>query len=514
MAFFSYAQADDQHDGGQLSEFRERLSAEVEVQTGRKFPIFQDLQDVYWGQDWDRRIKDSLDAVIFLIPMLTPSFFRSEYCREEVERFLVRERKLGRTDLILPVYYVSTRNQDDPALRKADPIAAELYRRQRADWRELRFEPYASTTARRALAALGTRLATIIEEITAGPPSTTPTQTARPPTRTTVPGTTIGPAPKSEPPTHVVDAYHRGDFPTISAAIEAAHPGDRIRVWPGLYQERLVVTKPLEILGDGARGDIEVQSTEGSVLHFAANIGRVSNLTLRRLNGGSGQGFAIDITQGRLELEGCDITSQSLSCVAIRNGADPRLRGNKIRDGAQAGVIVYAGGLGTLEDNEITGNGLSGVSIETGGDPTVRRNQIRDGRSCGVNVYDDGLGTIEDNDIVGNAFSGLEIDTGGRPTVRGNRITNNRENGVFIHKNGAGTIEDNDITSNAGTGVRLDHSSDVTIRGNRITGNQSYGVHVLRGSSGRVTDNVLTGNRFGPTSADRNAPTTLADNTT
>src|ERR1700761_8124753 len=149
MAFFSYAQADDRHDGGRLTDFRALLSAEVEVQTGIKFPIFQDIQDVTWGEDWDHRIKNSLEEALFLIPVLTPSFFRSDYCRDEVARFLVRERTLHRKDLILPVYYVSTPYQDEPEVRDGDPIAAELYRRQRADWRELRFEAAASTVTRR-----------------------------------------------------------------------------------------------------------------------------------------------------------------------------------------------------------------------------------------------------------------------------------------------------------------------------------------------------------------------------
>ena len=49
-----------------------------------------------------------------LLVSITPSFFRSPACRGEVERFLAREHELGRQDLILPVYYVST-----PELRES-----------------------------------------------------------------------------------------------------------------------------------------------------------------------------------------------------------------------------------------------------------------------------------------------------------------------------------------------------------------------------------------------------------
>ncbi len=55
-----------------------------------------------------------LGAVTFLIPILTPSFFKSDYCRGEVEKFLDREKQLDRNDLILPIYYFDTPLLNDP----------------------------------------------------------------------------------------------------------------------------------------------------------------------------------------------------------------------------------------------------------------------------------------------------------------------------------------------------------------------------------------------------------------
>lgn len=117
-AFLSYVRADDQHEGGLISQFRERLSAEVRMQIGQDFPIFQDRSDIAWGQNWRTRIDETLDTVTLLIPVMTPGFFASTPCREEVARFLERERQLGRSDLILPVYYVGAPQLDDSALRE------------------------------------------------------------------------------------------------------------------------------------------------------------------------------------------------------------------------------------------------------------------------------------------------------------------------------------------------------------------------------------------------------------
>ena len=450
-AFLSYVRADDQHEGGLISQFRKRLSAEVRMQIGQDFPIFQDRSDIAWGQNWQARIDETLDTVTLLILVMTPSFFTSAACRQEVTQFLKRERQLDRGDLILPVYYVSAPRLDDAVLREVDPLATALFARQYADWRELRFEPFTAPVVRKALAHLASQMGETFwrAHTVAGPRE--PGGVAIPTADTTeVPrgGTERASAVKQEPPTHVVDPLHRGDFPTITAAIQAACPGDRIVVRPGLYQENLVLDKPLEIIGQGAVEEIIVQAQDASVLLFKTNMGRVTNLMFRQL-GGKKVWYGVDIEQGRLELEGCHITSRSGACVGIHNGADPRLRRNQIYDGKQNGILVHNDGLGILEDNDITGNTLAGVEIKTGGNPTLRRNLIHDGKQAGVFVLDNGLGTLEDNDITGNTKAGVVIMREGNPILRRNRINYNRHEAVRIHDGGSGMIEDNDLSENA-----------------------------------------------------------------
>jgi F-box protein 11 len=509
-AFMSYVRFDDQHDDGQLTSFRERLATEVRAQTGGEFAIFQDRNDIAWGQHWQQRIDETLDAVTLLLVIITPSLFRSPACRAEITKFLERERALGRADLILPVYYIAAREMDDPGLREADELATVVASRQYADWRELRFEPFTSPLVRKAIAQLAARMRDTFWQAPAAPP--------RPAGPVRAAGSPAGPegkagdaggvTAKTEPPTHVVDAYQRGDFTTVGAAIKAAKPGDRIVVRPGLYEEGLVVDKPLEILGDGPVSDIEIRARGADAVLFQASIGRVANLTLRQA-GGKGDWYGVDIKQGRLDLEGCDISSQSLAGVAIRNGADPRLRRNRIQD-----VFVYDSGLGTLEDNEITGSDTSGVEIKTGGNPTLRRNQIHDNKQSGVYVQDSGLGTLEDNDITGNGYSGVAIKTGGNPTLRRNQIHDNKQSGVNVYDSGLGTLEDNDITGNDNAGVAIQTGGNATLRANRINRNGYEAVWVFEGGRGVIEDNDLTGNARGAwdIAADSKANVTCARN--
>ncbi|MEU9655033.1 right-handed parallel beta-helix repeat-containing protein [Streptomyces chartreusis] len=495
-AFMSYVRFNDRHDDGLVTQFRERLAAEIKAQTGEEFAIFQDRDNIAWGQNWQQRIDEALDAVTFLLVIITPSLFRSRACRVEVTRFLERERDLGRQDLILPVYYISAPELEDSKRREADEMARALAARQYADWRELRFEPFTSPQVRKTVAQLASRLrdAYLNKPDISSPDPVTVRGTAA--TRVLPESTEqmAGKAEvttKSEPPTHVVDPYHRGDFFTVSAAIKSAQPGDRILIRPGLYVEALDIDKPLEIIGDGPVSDIQVRASNDSTLTFNANIGRVENLTIRQTGR---YWYGVEISQGRLELEGCEINSRGLACIDIRDGADPRVRRNKIHGSRKSGVYVHDGGLGTLEDNEITGNALSGVRITTDGDPTLRRNYIHENKQNGVYVHNGGLGTLEENEISDNTFPGVVIETGGNPTLRHNRIHDNKESGVYVNDGGLGTLEGNEISGNALSGAGIVSGGNPMLRFNHIHGNKQSGVYVYGRGLGKLEENDINGN--------------------
>ncbi|GBE23066.1 MAG TPA: toll/interleukin-1 receptor domain-containing protein [Actinobacteria bacterium] len=156
-AFFSYSHFDDRHDGDYLSRLRMRLADEVQMQTGIEFRIFQDREDILIGYRWRELIDDQLDSTTFLIVVLTPSFFKSDECRKEVNRFREREEVLGVEDLIIPIYYVDAAEMDSAF--GGDDLAADLRERQYADWRELRFEELDSKIVRKELAALARQIA-------------------------------------------------------------------------------------------------------------------------------------------------------------------------------------------------------------------------------------------------------------------------------------------------------------------------------------------------------------------
>jgi formylglycine-generating enzyme required for sulfatase activity len=168
--FFSYTRSDDTYEDGALSTLRERLEKALRFSSGEAFDIFQDVEDIKLGQDIRQRIETSLDATMVFVPIITPSYLKSTWCREELECFLKREQQLGRRDLILPIYY-----QQVPALEGArqgpqaantatDPLVRELAPRLSVDWRKLRRKEPESREVRMAVEDIAERIFEVLEE--------------------------------------------------------------------------------------------------------------------------------------------------------------------------------------------------------------------------------------------------------------------------------------------------------------------------------------------------------------
>lgn len=244
----------------------------------------------------------------------------------------------------------------------------------------------------------------------------------------------------------VVDKMGLGDYTTISRAISEAAEGSKILIRKGVYDEGMRMEKPLEILGEGELDDVVIRASGGDALYFNAPIGKVSNLKLLQRSGE--YHYAVNIASGSLEINRCDISSDSSACIVIHGNSYPKLRSNKIHDGKKCGILVNDSGEGLIENNEIYGNGYAGIEIKEGGNPIVRGNKIYYGKQNGILVDENGLGLIEDNKIYGNKCAGIQIMEGGYPTVRKNKINNNSYYAIWISDDSGGIFEDNDLREN------------------------------------------------------------------
>ncbi|HIK09846.1 MAG TPA: right-handed parallel beta-helix repeat-containing protein [Oscillatoriaceae cyanobacterium M33_DOE_052] len=254
-------------------------------------------------------------------------------------------------------------------------------------------------------------------------------------------------------------------FRTINDAIKKAEPGAKITVMPGVYQESIVIDKPLEIVGKGPADQIQIESSEGDCIIMKTDSAVVKGITF---HGEDKQAYAVYVTQGELILENCTIASDTLAGVGIFGAGVCQIRRCQIKNGKGAGVLVSDGAVAMIEDCQISGNAHAGVEIKQGGNPVIRRCEIKDGKQSGIFVHSKGLGVIEDCQISGNKFAGVEIKAQGNPLIRRCQINKNQYYAVFVHKDGTGTIEASNLSGNGRGPWRIDAGAKIEQKGNQV----------------------------------------------
>ena len=145
--FLCYARKDDRDEHGRITCLRMLIQEQFRVMKNRALAIFQDVEGIRTGDDWDQIIGREISEVQLLLPVMTPAFFTSEQCRSEVERFDARKDPATR---IIPIYYA-----DVPDLESSDdPLQVMLRCLNYADFRQVRLSDQNSSAHRTVVAKL------------------------------------------------------------------------------------------------------------------------------------------------------------------------------------------------------------------------------------------------------------------------------------------------------------------------------------------------------------------------
>ena len=164
-AFLSYARFDDSHNRKSIQWLCNRLTGEVRELTGVPFKMFIDTEDIRYGEMWDRTIQEALESALFLIVIMTPSYFKSDNCKKEYDLFRKLEKIQKRSDLILPVYYVSVEEIDKERIPPKNKWLDDLVHRQYIDFRSLRFENRTSKGMHKKIVELAGRVSELLKSL-------------------------------------------------------------------------------------------------------------------------------------------------------------------------------------------------------------------------------------------------------------------------------------------------------------------------------------------------------------
>ena len=241
-------------------------------------------------------------------------------------------------------------------------------------------------------------------------------------------------------------------FMSIQKAIEAATPGNLIRVCPGTYREQLSIDKSLSIEGDNGAivmpGNMIVNATgsSGTPLTAAILVKEAANVEI--------EGLIVDAANS-----GIDTCSTDLIGILYQNSSGS-IEHNAVRNtklsvsanGCQSGDAIVVQSLGgetskvSIDDNSVHDyqkNGITGNELGT--DVTITNNIVT------------GLGPTS-----GTAQNGIQIGFGAKGGVLRNSVADNVWSPCVSLQN---------CTFSA-TGILIYQSDDVRIEHNSLATNQ------------------------------------------
>jgi parallel beta-helix repeat protein len=287
-------------------------------------------------------------------------------------------------------------------------------------------------------------------------------------------------------------------FHTITSALQAAEPGDTIRVHPGTYQEAIDITT----------NDITLEGVNASAVIQAPASLASNEFALVQVKGATG------------------VTIQGLTIEGPYNGGFTDVNGNLL--GLHAGIFVADSGSATINHNHITDirdnppNTTSddGYGILIGSDPNVldttgsaliENNTVDNYGRVGIDVANAGSSaTIRNNTITGLSLTlanqypaqiGIATETGGTAVITGNRVSQNLQTiangfgfGMELLGPGAGiTVVDNVVTDNT-QGIALVSAQGPVLADNSVSGNTADGIDLVSTSGATVVANSSDNN--------------------
>jgi parallel beta-helix repeat protein len=296
-------------------------------------------------------------------------------------------------------------------------------------------------------------------------------------------------------------------FDQIQEAIDWAWKGDVIQVAAGTFYEKVVVNKPLSLVGQSITDTVIDGNFTGNVVDITAYNVNVSGFTIRR-SGTNHNGIYVDGTTSGNNVSGNIITGNGFG-IHLDSCSNNTIDGNSIANNGQ-GIYLWASSNNSIFRNNVTSN-YEGIDLDFSSNNVLRNNRMT-WNSINFGCYNNWQLPTNVNDIdTSNTVDGkpvyylvnksdqvVPLDAGyvalincTRIAVRDLSLTNNGQ-GVLVAYTNDSTITKNNLTNN-GEGIDVDHSSNNTLSDNVIDTNVN-GIMLEYSSNNSIVANSLTAN--------------------
>jgi parallel beta-helix repeat protein len=256
---------------------------------------------------------------------------------------------------------------------------------------------------------------------------------------------------KSQPSIWIVDDDGPADFNTITDAIEAASPGDTIRVRNGVYREEVVVNKNgLRLIGEEA--DLTIIDGEGknvTVVEVVANDVVISGFTIEN------SGFP---SSGQL--------SAGIRIFGYANVTGNIIKRNKIGIHVNFKCIIVK--------NQLFYNG-HGISLVFASEVVIEANYLS-ANTMGISLTGATNNRIIRNKITKSSVGGhgiILLQNSNNNNISGNILENN-SHGMWLSGSSKNFIVGNTVTDGGILGIELTSSPNNTLYHNNFLNNSKH----------------------------------------
>jgi len=276
-----------------------------------------------------------------------------------------------------------------------------------------------------------------------------------------------------------VDDEGDGNFTSIQAAINNALPGDKIKVFSGIYNGSLQVNTN-GIIIEGIDQELGLGEDEGLPIVDGVYSGDVIIIT------------ADNIVIRNLIIRN---SGQNLFDAGIQIYSDYNTISRCVFYGNRYGININLHDNNIITENIITLNSADGIIIFSSKGNTISNNNISDNELQGIFLLDADQNLINDNIINLNGNDGVHISEFCQYNeISQNTINLNGIDGVkmFFNDNSDNVILDNIINYNVWNGIHFLDGHDNQILSNKIYANHYNGIHFGNADENKIIGNTIS----------------------
>jgi len=270
------------------------------------------------------------------------------------------------------------------------------------------------------------------------------------------------------------------DFTTITEAIDAAMSGTKIIIEPGVYHESFAIEKDVELIGNGMREQIVIESPEAVSILINTPSSKLSNLTVKGVSAHNQYGVYIE--QGNVHFTNCVFSSTEAGVGVLYEHSSAVFENCCFKD-SNIGLLSFFGSKFTMSDCVIERNAEIGMKVSQGSDPSVNNTVFRE-NGTGIVMEEGARGTLKQCEIT-SSEKGVVLTSKAAPILQGCALHHN-DHSLILSEQAIGIIRHCTITDSQ-QGIDVSNNGVLHLTESRVERNQNMNLSVI-GSSIQMKD--------------------------